>query len=434
MTDVWRDRNPGIVGTTWETRGKEKKDRNSKKIVKTRIDRWLVQQELVEQGRIGEVEIERTTISDHDIVTCQLRIEDIKKRNSFDKISPQVLNDTDYTEEVKRIFEEETTPEGDILERHETFKERSKEAGLRVMKKWKKKKKRDKYKQQKKIKLMRRIVQWLEDARIKKERGKRIKRWERGNRMLREAKAEAWLGKKMSEVEVEEVHKKAEEHLRTLIRKRDEGDEREKRLKKNLEKMKQIDEDERGTKYFYQRVRMENKRETIEGLIREPDSEDEQEEEKKEGEDEETKDPEKMKEIAKNFYERLWRKRKTSHRRQEELLKGITRKISEEEKEQCEGNITEEEVAAMKKKMAKGKAAGIDGLPVEFWQEFDYMNKWLSEVFNETRKRKQMTTTMKLAVVKILYKKGDRNRMSHYRPISLLCADYIQVVSKNSDK
>merc|ERR1712194_795739 len=217
------------------------------------------------------------------------------------------------------------------------------------MKKWKKKKKRDKYKQQKKIKLIRRIVQWLEDARIKKERGKRIKRWERGNRMLREAKAEAWLGKKMSEVEVEEVHKKAEEHLRTLIRKRDEGDEREKRLKKNLEKMKQIDEDERGTKYFYQRVRMENKRETIEGLIREPDSEDEEEEEKKEGEDEETKDPEKMKEIAKNFYERLWRKRKTSHRRQEELLKGITRKISEEEKKQCEGNITEEEVAAMKK-------------------------------------------------------------------------------------
>ena len=35
-----------------------------------------------------------------------------------------------------------------------------------------------------------------------------------------------------------------------------------------------------------------------------------------------------------------------------------------------------------------------------------------------------MTTTMKLAVVKILYKKGDRNRMSNYRPISLLCADY----------
>merc|ERR1712194_946059 len=217
-----------------------------------------------------------TTISDHATVTCQLGIEDIKKSNSFDKISPQVLNETDYTEEVNRIFEKETTQEGDTPERYETFKERSKEAGLRVMKKWKKKKKRDKYKQQKKIKLMRRIVQWLEDARIKKERGKRIKRWERGNRMLREAKAEAWLGKKMSEVEVEEVHEKAEEHLRTLIRKRDEGDEREKRLKKNLEKMKQIDEDERGTKYFYQRVRVANKRETIEGLIREPDSEDEE--------------------------------------------------------------------------------------------------------------------------------------------------------------
>ena len=56
------------------------------------------------------------------------------------------------------------------------------------MKKWKKKEKRDKFKRKKKIKLMRRIVEWAEDARIRNERGQRIKRWERGNRMIREAR------------------------------------------------------------------------------------------------------------------------------------------------------------------------------------------------------------------------------------------------------
>jgi hypothetical protein len=31
---------------------------------------------------------------------------------------------------------------------------------------------------------------------------------------------------------------------------------------------------------------------------------------------------------------------------------------------------------------------------------------------------------MRTAVVKLLFKKGEKNKMSNYRPISLLCADY----------
>ena len=95
-----------------------------------------------------------------------------------------------------------------------------------------------------------------------------------------------------------------------------------------------------------------------------------------------------------------------------------------EQREHCEGDITEKEVADMKKKMAKAKAAGIDGLPVEFWQTFDFTDVWLQEVFNEARKRKKMTWTMRMAVVKIIYKKGEKTKMSNYRPISILCADY----------
>jgi hypothetical protein len=228
----------------------------------------------------------------------------------------------------------------------------------------------------------------------------------------------------MKEVEVEELHQKAELHLRNLMRERDGEDERKRRLKKNLEKMQQIDEDERGTIYFYQRIRMENRKDQIEELEREPNSEDEEiEEEEEEEKWKKTREPEEMKEIARDFYETLWRKRKTSHRKQEKLLRGITRKISMEQREHCEGDITEKEVADMKKKMAKAKAAGIDGLPVEFWQTFDFTDVWLQEVFNEARKRKKMTWTMRMAVVKIIYKKGEK-KMSNYRPISILCADY----------
>ena len=107
---------------------------------------------------------------------------------------------------------------------------------------------------------------------------------------------------------------------------------KEKRLKKNLDKMEEIDKDEKGTRYFYQKVRMENKKETIETLLEEKDSESEGEERVMN----ETSKPEEMKETARMFYERLWRKRKVSNRQLTNLLKGVSRKLSEEQKESCE--------------------------------------------------------------------------------------------------
>jgi hypothetical protein len=172
------------VGTTWKTRGRE-----TAKTVRTRIDRWLVSQVLEDQGRIGEVKIDKTRTSDHDAVICQLRVKFHKKKRSFERISARVVENEEFGKTVKTIFEEMQKGEGgDLLERHETFKERCKQAGLEIMKKWKKKRKGDSSKRKKKIKLMRRIVEWAEDARIRNERGQSIKRWERGNRMVREAR------------------------------------------------------------------------------------------------------------------------------------------------------------------------------------------------------------------------------------------------------
>jgi hypothetical protein len=78
----------------------------------------------------------------------------------------------------------------------------------------------------------------------------------------------------MQEVTVEELHKKADAHLNVLLRRRDEDDERGRRLEKNLEKMRQINQDEKGTKYFYKKISMDNKKEVIEALVEEEDSED----------------------------------------------------------------------------------------------------------------------------------------------------------------
>ena len=197
------------------------------------------------------------------------------------------------------------------------------------------KQEKDRQKAKKEIEKMRRIVNWVEDARIQIERGKKIKRWERGNRMIRETRVERWTGKKMNEIGLEELHQKADRRLHELMKARDEANERTKILEKNLQKMEQIDNDEKGTKYFYQKIKMDYKKEKIEALKREDESDQEEEEEMREDEDEEkeeekdTRDMEEMKEIARRFYERLWRKRKVDSKQLEEMLKEIKQKLNE---------------------------------------------------------------------------------------------------------
>ena len=106
------------------------------------------------------------------------------------------------------------------------------------------------------------------------------------------------------------------------------------------------------------------------------------------------------------------------------MIGNIKRKINEIQKQECEKEITRDEIENIIKKMYKHKAAGIDGIPAEFYQKFDFITDWLYGVFQEIIKRGEMTKTMKTAIVKILFKKKDRRRIENYRPLSLLCADY----------
>ena len=71
--------------------------------MKTRLDRWLVSQLLEDQGRIGEVTIEKTRVSDHDAVTCQLRIRKHKKNSSFEKVSARVMADEEFGRKVEEL-------------------------------------------------------------------------------------------------------------------------------------------------------------------------------------------------------------------------------------------------------------------------------------------------------------------------------------------
>ncbi len=89
------------------------------------------------------------------------------------------------------------------------------------------------------------------------------------------------------------------------------------------------------------------------------------------------------------------------------------------------GDITEQEVASAINRLNNGKAPGLDGLMAEFYKHFaTFLSPLLAEVFNSAFKLKKLSATQCLAIIVLLFKKGDTEEAGNYRPISLTNVDY----------
>ena len=72
------------------------------------------------------------------------------------------------------------------------------------------------------------------------------------------------------------------------------------------------------------------------------------------------------------------------------------------------------------------KSPGSDRIPIEFYIIFyellenDLLQLYDNILFTE----KEITNTMHRAIITLIPKKGDINKLKYWRPISLLCLDY----------
>ena len=104
----------------------------------------------------------------------------------------------------------------------------------------------------------------------------------------------------------------------------------------------------------------------------------------------------------------------------------MSKTVTTEQNENLTKTIIKTEIKEAIFQMENNKSPGIDGIPFEFYKEFltHIENDLLQLYQNILRNEKETTKTMKQAIITLIPKKGDLQKLQYWRPISLLCADY----------
>jgi exonuclease III len=103
-------------------------------------------------------------------------------------------------------------------------------------------------------------------------------------------------------------------------------------------------------------------------------------------------------------------------------LKG---KLTPIEQNACDGKVNEEECCKALSRMKANKAPGSDGLPAEFYKKcWNFISTFLIECYNEAYTHEELSSSQKLSILSLIFKKHDRELLKNYRPISLTNTDY----------
>ena len=182
-------------------------------------------------------------------------------------------------------------------------------------------------------------------------------------------------------------------------------------------KLDNLEGDEKGTKYFATRLKKRNTNRHIteikdeNSLLRTNQTE--------------------VTETIHKFYKNLFSNDEDiSTESQETLLANIEVKLSTANRDELEKPLIRQELYSAIRKLPKDKTPGIDGLPKEFYHKFDYLiTDKLTEVANYIQQNETKARSHTLSYIALLYKKGERQDLKNWRPLSMINCDW-KIVTK----
>ena len=125
------------------------------------------------------------------------------------------------------------------------------------------------------------------------------------------------------------------------------------------------------------------------------------------------------------FYSSLFSAEPTDPGDQNFLLQHLESTLPDEASSSCDGLLSEDELLAAVHGMARGKAPGLDGLPLEFYLSFWHLlAPDLLTVLNFSFREGHFPISLRSGIITLLFKKGDRLNPANRRPITLLNVDY----------
>ena len=194
-----------------------------------------------------------------------------------------------------------------------------------------------------------------------------------------------------------------QQHLRELVTKRLEG-------AKVRSRASWLEEGEKPTRFFFNLEQTKQKQVTITKL------------KTTRGEITSQKD---ILQATADFYQKLYTDEEVDAETQTWFLEQLDRTLAHHAKNSCEGPITRKELDEAVRKMNVNKSPGPDGLTTEFYLTFWHLiADDLVEAFNRAFEGERLSPTQTSSLLRLLFKKGDRNLLKNWRPISLLNTDY----------
>ena len=125
------------------------------------------------------------------------------------------------------------------------------------------------------------------------------------------------------------------------------------------------------------------------------------------------------------FYSLLFSAEPVDPGEQDYLLQHLESTLPDDASSSCDGPLTEDELLAAVRGMARGKAPGLDGLPLEFYLSFwSLLAPDLLTMLNFSFREGRFPISLRTGVISLLFKKGDRLNPANWRPITLLNTDY----------
>lgn len=121
------------------------------------------------------------------------------------------------------------------------------------------------------------------------------------------------------------------------------------------------------------------------------------------------------------FYENLYDTKNVSDLDIENFLESNNNKtLSTSAKDNCDKFPTLDECKDTVMSIKSNKSPGLDGLPVEFYQCFwDQLSSLFFNMLKEIFQSNEISFSQRIAVISLIYKKGEKFPLKNYRPISL---------------